>query len=162
MLYDLPKRIEDKGQWRGALMFSLICAWINGCGNNREAGDLRLHRAHYDVTAMLFTHGPESESALACKTKICHTIFANSFQNFSLRRLVNPSGNASSWNTVKFISPPQIYIRDIFSQEMLQPSIPKMCFETVYLKFHSYFREINTHCFVILETDFMSWSQSIT
>ena len=38
-----------KGQWRGALMFSLICAWINGWVNNREAGDLRRHRAHYDV-----------------------------------------------------------------------------------------------------------------
>ena len=34
-----------KGQWRGALMFSLICAWIN----NREAGDLRRHLAHSDV-----------------------------------------------------------------------------------------------------------------
>ena len=41
-----------KGQWRGALMFSLICAWINGRVNNREAGDLRRHRAHYDVSVM--------------------------------------------------------------------------------------------------------------
>ena len=30
-----------KGQWRGALVFSLICAWINAWVNNREAGDLR-------------------------------------------------------------------------------------------------------------------------
>ena len=30
-----------KGQWRGALMFSLICTRINGCVNNRKAGDLR-------------------------------------------------------------------------------------------------------------------------
>ena len=41
-----------KGQWRGALMFSFICAWINSWVNNREAGDLRRHRAHYDVTVM--------------------------------------------------------------------------------------------------------------
>ena len=41
-----------KGQWRGALMFSLICAWINGGVNNCEAGDLRRHRGHYDVTVM--------------------------------------------------------------------------------------------------------------
>ena len=44
-----------KGQWRGALMFSLICAWINGWVNNGEAGDLRhlrRHRAHFDVTVM--------------------------------------------------------------------------------------------------------------
>ena len=43
-----------KGQRRGALTFSLICAWINGWLNNREAGDLRCHRAHYDVTVMWF------------------------------------------------------------------------------------------------------------
>ena len=34
------------------LWFSLICAWINGWVNNGEAGDLRCHRAHYDVTVM--------------------------------------------------------------------------------------------------------------
>ena len=32
---------------------SLICAWINGSVNNREAGDLRRHRAHYDVIVMI-------------------------------------------------------------------------------------------------------------
>ena len=41
-----------KGQWHGALVFSLICAWISGCVNNREAGDLRHHRAYYDVIVM--------------------------------------------------------------------------------------------------------------
>ena len=30
-------------------MFSLICVWINGWVNNREAGNLRRYRAHYDV-----------------------------------------------------------------------------------------------------------------
>ena len=38
-------------RWRGALMFSLICAWISGWVNTREGDDLS-HRAHYDVTAM--------------------------------------------------------------------------------------------------------------
>ena len=42
-----------KDQWRGALVFSLICAWINGWVNNREAGDLRLYRALHDVTAIM-------------------------------------------------------------------------------------------------------------
>ena len=32
-----------------------ICAWINGWVNNREAGDLRRHHAHYDVTVLLRT-----------------------------------------------------------------------------------------------------------
>ena len=44
-----------KGQWRGALMLSLICAWINDWVNNGEAGDLIRHRAHYDVTIMLWS-----------------------------------------------------------------------------------------------------------
>ena len=42
-----------KGQWCGALVFSLICAWINGWVNNLEAGDLRRNHAHYDVTVMI-------------------------------------------------------------------------------------------------------------
>ena len=41
-----------KGQWRGALMFSFICVWINSWVNNRKAGDFRRYRAHYDVTVM--------------------------------------------------------------------------------------------------------------
>ena len=47
-----PVKSPHKGQWRGALVFSLICAWINGSVNTREAGDLRRHRAHYDVIVM--------------------------------------------------------------------------------------------------------------
>ena len=39
-------------QQRPVVMLSLICAWINGWVNNREAGELRRHRAHYDVTIM--------------------------------------------------------------------------------------------------------------
>ena len=44
----------QKGQWRGGLMFSLICAWINGWLNNRDAGDLRRHRAHCDVIVIRY------------------------------------------------------------------------------------------------------------
>ena len=43
---------RTKGQWRGALMFSLICAWTNSWANNGYAGDLRRYRAHYDVIIM--------------------------------------------------------------------------------------------------------------
>ena len=50
-----PVNSPHKGQWRGALMFSLIYAWIYGWVNNREVGDLRRHRAHYDVTIMMKT-----------------------------------------------------------------------------------------------------------
>ena len=44
-----PVNSPHKGQWRWALMFSLIGA----CVNNRDAGDLRRHRANYDVTVMI-------------------------------------------------------------------------------------------------------------
>ena len=47
-----PVSPPHKGQWRGALIFCLICAWINRWVNNREAGDLRHQCAHYDVTVM--------------------------------------------------------------------------------------------------------------
>ena len=47
-----PVSSPHKVGWRGALMFSLICAWINGWVNNREAGDLRRHRVHNDVIVM--------------------------------------------------------------------------------------------------------------
>ena len=45
--------VDHKGKWRGAFMFYLICAWTNGWANNRNACDLRRHRAHYDVNIMM-------------------------------------------------------------------------------------------------------------
>ena len=48
----LPVNYPHKGQWRGALIFSLISAWTNGWVNKRDVGDLRRHRAHCDVTVM--------------------------------------------------------------------------------------------------------------
>ena len=47
-----PVDSPHKGQWHISLMFSLICAWRNGCANNRDDGDLIRHRAHCDVTVM--------------------------------------------------------------------------------------------------------------
>ena len=52
-----PVNSSHKGQKRRALMFSLISAWINDWVNNREAGDFRRHRVHYDVIVMRF-QGP--------------------------------------------------------------------------------------------------------
>ena len=62
-----------KGQWRGALKFSLICTWINGWVNNRGAGDLRRHRAHYDVIVIKqIWRSTESEWLLNCvKRMLC-------------------------------------------------------------------------------------------
>ena len=55
-----PANSPHKGQWRGTLMFCLICTWINGWVYNREAGDLRRNGAHYDVTVMNAYHSTDS------------------------------------------------------------------------------------------------------
>ena len=49
-----PVNSPHKGQWHGALMFSLTCTWINGWVNNHEASNLRRHHVHYDITVMDF------------------------------------------------------------------------------------------------------------
>ena len=54
-----PVNSPHKGQWRGALMFSLVCVWIYGCVNNREAGYLGRHRAHYGVIVMILREDPD-------------------------------------------------------------------------------------------------------
>ena len=67
-----PVNSPHKGQWLGALIFSVICVWINGWVNNREAGDLRRCRAHYDVTVMPKKH-PGHQQQL-CETNSRVTI----------------------------------------------------------------------------------------
>ena len=42
---------HHKGQWHGALVFPLICAWTNSWANNRNVSVWRSNRTHY-VTAM--------------------------------------------------------------------------------------------------------------
>ena len=70
-----PVNSPHKGQWRRALMFSLICAWINGWVNNGEAGDLKCHHAHYDVTVMA-NHGHKLSQCVAMRpygiTSMCY------------------------------------------------------------------------------------------
>ena len=43
-----------------------FCAWINGWVNNGEAGDLRHHQTHYDVTVMV------TLTALLTQPSSCH------------------------------------------------------------------------------------------
>ena len=56
-IHQSPVNSPHKDQWRVALIFSLICVWINGWVINRDAGDLRRNRAHYDVPVMIFLSG---------------------------------------------------------------------------------------------------------
>ena len=76
-----------EGQWREALMFSLICTWINDCVNNGEAGDLRCHSAHYDVTVMY------------CWEYLCHIShisFSNKLVPFAASKWGFANGNKAS------------------------------------------------------------------
>ena len=82
-----PVNSSLKGQWRGASMFSLICAWIDGWVNKSEGGDLRHHCAHYDVIVMylcivlkFLPNFPVDEFAFKCQhfKRYCMLIF-NSF-----------------------------------------------------------------------------------
>ena len=58
----VPVNSPHKGQWRGALMFSLICTRIYGWVNNGEAGDFRRNRAHYDVIVVYSFEEAQSQS----------------------------------------------------------------------------------------------------
>ena len=60
-----PVNSPHKGQWRGALMFSLICAWTSGWANNRNAGDLGRHRALYYVIVMMNLCQPKWQQSVS-------------------------------------------------------------------------------------------------
>ena len=66
-----------KGLWRGALIFSLKCVWINSWVNNRGAGDLRRHRAHYDVSVMIFHYRTVSPAGM-CLAPLTPSPFSKS------------------------------------------------------------------------------------
>ena len=72
-----PVNSPHKGQWRRALMFSLICAWINSWVNNGEAGDLRRHRAHNEVIVMAECHGYIYNRILEPLIWICQWYWVN-------------------------------------------------------------------------------------
>ena len=67
-IYRSQLEIPLKGRWRGALMFSLICAGTNGWANNRDAGDFRCHRAHYDI---IDSTPPHCQYVLTFQTLYC-------------------------------------------------------------------------------------------
>ena len=68
-----PVNSPHKGQWRGVLVLSLICAWKNGWVNNRGAGDLRHRRAHYDVTVIYSIN--QRQGQVITSHSICGTVY---------------------------------------------------------------------------------------
>ena len=89
-----PVNSPHRGRWRGALMFSLICVWINGWVNNREASDLRRYRAHYDVTVV----GKRSRGV---EVKTCCRAAPSHYLNLSSGRLCDTDLRALSWEDLK-------------------------------------------------------------
>ena len=85
-----PFNSHHKGHWRGALMFSLICAWTNGWANHRDAGDVRRHRAHYDVTLMGTSRSPSLCVGRLCYYAHCYHSFV--WCNYLSRPLIPASG----------------------------------------------------------------------
>ena len=71
-----PVNSPHKGQWRGALMFSLNCIWLNGWVNNGEAGDLRHYRALCDIIVMTH-HGLFCSHAKYNYTQLGLTVVMN-------------------------------------------------------------------------------------
>ena len=60
-----PGNSPHKGLWRGASMFSLICVWINGWVNNREAGDLRRSITSKVISTICTLHSPNPPKVLS-------------------------------------------------------------------------------------------------
>ena len=93
-----PVNSLHKGQWRGALMFYLIFARINGWLNIRGAGDLRRHRAHYDVDVMiLFIDG-------FWDTIICGYMMRNNFITYVVVFKAMSSRQAIIWSEAMMAS----------------------------------------------------------
>ena len=91
-----PVNSPHKGQWRGALMFTLICARINGWVSTREAGDLRRYRPHFDVIVMISYVGRSHRSlVLRIALSLCFafitwsvSVWRNLVRHFALRHMV--------------------------------------------------------------------------
>ena len=45
--------VNSRTKASDAELWCFLCTWINGWVNNHEAGDLRCHHAHYDITVMM-------------------------------------------------------------------------------------------------------------
>ena len=79
-----PVNSPHKSQWRGALMFSFICPWINIWVNSRKTGDLRRHRGHHDVTVMTVK---EPNSSEMISWKLAPNDIASYFDNLASKPL---------------------------------------------------------------------------
>ena len=78
-----PMDYPHKCQWRGALMFSLICACIYGWVNNCKAGGVRRNRIHYDVTVMTLN----ARKSLTSTMKYVTLVLTNGWFKFLMTKM---------------------------------------------------------------------------
>ena len=96
-----PVNSPHRGQWRGVLMFSLICTWINTWVNNREAGDLRRHRAHYDVIVMAIS--PKPPYAIKMPVTYTQDLNLNGFDSHDIELIFIKCSTWCAWRVNDFI-----------------------------------------------------------
>ena len=93
-----PVNSPHKGQWRGSVIFSLICARTNVWTNHWDTSVLRRHRVHYDVTVMLHTKSlsPNFRTpGTEIKRRKCRP--SGHYWNHSMRTLSNCSNHCISF-----------------------------------------------------------------
>ena len=128
-----PVNSPHKGQWRGALMFCLICVWINDWVNNREAGDLRRHLEHYDVSVMV-------NFVVIGRVGCCDN---NSLRCCKWRQSRYP--DISQWSILDLVTPVGIggvdrqgfIMAGIYTKPLLETTIMKYVLYTLLNAFHS-------------------------
>ena len=130
-----PANSPHKGQWNGALMFSLICAWIDTWVNNGEAGDSRRHWCVIVMPPVDFIHGNAFCTALLalCEgnpmvnnwfTKNPATfepqyVFEQTFELPVIRNamaLMRRHCNCIKWNNIS--SPPLLLVRGVWYEPL--------------------------------------------
>ena len=106
-----PVDSPHKCQWRGALVFSLICAWTNDWANNWDDGDLRRHRAHYDVTVMKPFHCRDAE-CLRVSFSLCWSPIV-----LTMQRKIKANVSIFSADRIKFLTIALHFMGTTFSEK---------------------------------------------
>ena len=123
-----PVNSPHKSQWRGALMFPLICVGINGWINNREAGDLRRYCAHYDVSVMSngFFKLANKQNLILCNVP---SLLNQTFNNVSLVGyiLYKTVWNRNVWCDVLGTNRPRLPITLLYVPEYILWCVCSLC-----------------------------------
>ena len=84
-----PVNSPHKGQWRGALILSLICVWTNNWANDGDDGDLTHHRAHSDVTVVNYKVLWNVRKLTECGLFLDKVFPTDVWKSLSLRRVTS-------------------------------------------------------------------------